>query len=69
MIAYININTSIQRGQNMKTMERVIGSLYGMATGDALGVPSSFMTQKYIEEKWGWIDRYILSAGKRAYFS
>lgn len=42
----------------MKTMERVIGSLYGMATGDALGVPSSFMTQKYIEEKWGWIDTF-----------
>lgn len=42
----------------MDVLERVAGSLYGMATGDALGVPSSFMTQKYIAETWGWIDTF-----------
>lgn len=38
--------------------ERVLGSLYGMATGDSLGVPSSFMTPDYIEKTWGWIDTF-----------
>lgn len=42
----------------MDAFERVTGSLYGMAAGDALGVPSSFMTQKYIAETWGWIDTF-----------
>lgn len=42
----------------MDVFERVTGSLYGMATGDALGVPSSFMTQNYIAETWGWIDTF-----------
>ena len=42
----------------MNEQDRVTGSLYGMATGDALGVPSSFMTQDYIAEKWGWIDTF-----------
>ena len=42
----------------MNELDRVTGSLYGMATGDALGVPSSFMTQDYIAEKWGWIDTF-----------
>lgn len=38
--------------------DRVLGSLYGMATGDALGVPSSFMTPNYIAKTWGWIDTF-----------
>ncbi len=42
----------------MNKLDRVTGSLYGMATGDALGVPSSFMTQDYIAKKWGWIDTF-----------
>lgn len=29
-----------------------------MATGDALGVPSSFLTQNQIKEGWGWIDTF-----------
>lgn len=42
----------------MNTFDRVVGSLYGMATGDALGVPSSFMTQEYVQKTWGWIDTF-----------
>ena len=38
--------------------ERILGSLYGMAAGDSLGVPSSFMTPDYIEKTWGWIDTF-----------
>lgn len=43
---------------SLTPMERTLGSLYGMATGDALGVPSSFMTQAYIAKTWGWIDTF-----------
>lgn len=42
----------------MTNYERVLGCLYGMATGDALGVPSSFMTPDYIAKTWGWIDTF-----------
>lgn len=38
--------------------DRVLGSLYGMATGDALGVPSSFLTPEHIKRVWGWIDTF-----------
>ena len=38
--------------------ERVLGCLYGMATGDALGVPSSFLTPEHIRRVWGWIDTF-----------
>ena len=43
----------------MNEQDRVTGSLYGMATGDALGVPSSFMTQDYIAEKWAGLIPFI----------
>ena len=33
--------------------DKVLGSLYGMATGDALGVPSSFLTPEHIKRVWG----------------
>lgn len=42
----------------MDTKERVLGGLYGMAIGDSLGVPSSFMTPAYIAKTWGWIDTF-----------
>lgn len=38
--------------------KRVAGSLYGMATGDALGVPTSFLTIHQIREKYGWVDTF-----------
>ncbi len=43
---------------NLTNYDRVLGSLYGMACGDALGVPTSFMTQEYIQKTWGWIDTF-----------
>lgn len=38
--------------------ERTLGCLYGTATGDALGVPSSFLTPERIKELYGWIDTF-----------
>ena len=42
----------------MTLEDRIIASLYGMATGDALGVPSSFLTPGEIKATWGWIDTF-----------
>lgn len=39
-------------------MDRTLGCLYGTATGDALGVPSSFLTPNRIRELYGWIDTF-----------
>ncbi len=41
-----------------ETKEHVLASLYGMACGDALGVPTSFYTPEMIRSKWGWIDTF-----------
>lgn len=43
---------------DLTAFERTLGSLYGMATGDALGVPSSFTTPEHIQKVWGWIDTF-----------
>ncbi len=43
----------------MKDYDRVLGCLYGMATGDSLGVPSSFQTREQIKQKWKWIDTFL----------
>lgn len=37
--------------------DRVLGALYGIATGDALGMPTSFLRPEYIKEKFGWVDK------------
>lgn len=42
----------------MELKSKVVGCLYALACGDALGVPSSFMTQKYVAKRWGWIDTF-----------
>lgn len=42
--------------------ERVLGCLYGIGVGDALGTPSSFLTPGQIREKYGWIDSFITPA-------
>ena len=42
----------------LSAYDRVLGCLFGMATGDALGVPSSFLTPVHIRKVWGWIDTF-----------
>lgn len=39
--------------------ERTLGCLWAMACGDALGVPSSFLTPEQIKSKYGWMTRSI----------
>ena len=43
----------------METISRILGSFYAMASGDAMGVPSSFLTPQEIRESWGWIDTFL----------
>ena len=43
----------------METISRILGSFYAMASGDAMGVPSSFLTPPEIRENWGWIDTFL----------
>lgn len=42
----------------LSKLQRTLGCLYGTATGDALGVPSSFLTPERIQEVYGWIDTF-----------
>jgi ADP-ribosylglycohydrolase len=42
----------------MNELSRVLGCLLGTATGDALGVPSSFLSPIAIKETFGWIDTF-----------
>lgn len=37
---------------------RVLGCLNGIGIGDALGVPSSFLSPTQIKANWGWIDTF-----------
>lgn len=37
---------------------KTLGCLYAMAAGDALGVPSSFLTMEQVRRKYGWIDTF-----------
>lgn len=43
---------------DLEVKQRVLGSLFGMATGDALGVPTSFLTQDQIRKQYGWVDTF-----------
>lgn len=43
---------------NISSFDRVMGCLYGTAVGDALGVPSSFLTPDKIKKDFGWIDTF-----------
>ena len=44
----------------LKTLhERVHGSLAGLAIGDAMGMPTEFMTPAQIGQSYGWVDRLV----------
>lgn len=38
--------------------DRTLGCLYAMAAGDALGVPTSFLTMEQVKTRFGWIDTF-----------
>ena len=39
--------------------ERIHGALAGLAIGDALGMPTEFMTFAQIRESYGWVERFV----------
>ena len=38
--------------------DRTLGCLYGMAIGDAMGMPTSFFTPDEIRQRYGWVDTF-----------
>lgn len=44
--------------------ERVLGSLLGLAIGDALGMPVEGWSRAAIADRYGWIDRYLPRQGQ-----
>lgn len=41
-----------------KFADKVQGTLYGVAVGDALGMPTEFLSRKQVKEIYGWVDKY-----------
>ena len=39
-------------------LDRVLGCLYGIAIGDAMGMPTSFLTPEEIQQRYGWVDTF-----------
>jgi ADP-ribosylglycohydrolase len=42
----------------MLLYEKLSGSLYAMAAGDALGISTSFLTPDHIRNVWGRVDAF-----------
>lgn len=43
----------------MKRIDRIAGCLAGLAIGDALGMPTEFLTPQQIRAEFGWIDHFV----------
>ncbi len=43
----------------MGLLKKVLGTLYGTAIGDALGMPTTFMTRETIKQRYGFVDKFI----------
>lgn len=41
-----------------KFADRVLGTLYGVAVGDALGMPTEFLSRQQVKDIYGWVDEY-----------
>ncbi|HHY15641.1 MAG TPA: hypothetical protein GX521_06170 [Firmicutes bacterium] len=41
-----------------KFADRVLGTLYGVAVGDALGMPTEFLSREQVKDIYGWVDEY-----------
>ncbi|MBC3516566.1 ADP-ribosylglycohydrolase family protein [Neobittarella massiliensis] len=45
--------------EHLNLYDRVLGSIYGVAVGDALGMATSFLTPEQIREQFGdWVDTF-----------
>ena len=40
-------------------LDRMAGSLAGVAIGDAMGMPCEFLTREEIRARYGWLDRFV----------
>jgi ADP-ribosylglycohydrolase len=41
-----------------QTVDRALGALYGVALGDAMGMPTEGRTREAIRARFGWLDRF-----------
>ena len=41
------------------TEKRILGCLYGQATGDAMGMPSELWPKSRVRQHFGWIDTFL----------
>ena len=48
-----------ERAQRAPRLERVMGSLAGVAIGDAMGMPCEFLTRQQIAGRYGRLDRFV----------
>ncbi|MGC8662018.1 MAG: ADP-ribosylglycohydrolase family protein [Nitrososphaeria archaeon] len=47
-------------GLNKKMLyEKALGALYGTAIGDALGMPTTFLSRMTIKERYGFVDKFM----------
>lgn len=46
-------------GDDMMKVEKILGCMYGLAVGDALGLPVEFMSRETIAEQYGYLDRMV----------
>ncbi len=46
---------------------KIKGCLFGLAIGDAMGMPTSFLTPELIRKQYGWVDRFYPPLPKHIY--
>jgi ADP-ribosylglycohydrolase len=49
----------VQPGRPADLLDRFLGSLLGMAIGDALGMPVAGLSSDAIAARYGWLDRFL----------
>jgi ADP-ribosylglycohydrolase len=46
-------------GEMERSADRALGALYGVALGDAMGMPTEGRSREAIRERFGWVDRFL----------
>jgi len=49
----------VEEGRPSDLLDRFLGCLLGMAIGDALGMPLAGLTYEEINDRFGWVDRFL----------
>jgi ADP-ribosylglycohydrolase len=42
-----------------QSADRALGALYGVALGDAMGMPTEGRSRQVLRERFGWVDRFL----------